>query len=109
MGEAAFCGINDNKLYGDGTWKTFFLVCEYGPGGNVIGELPFSPTTASILGLSSSPCDGALSDSEWLHWERWDAKNYPLPSRYSATSNVGDWRRSLHAVMLLTFLEHVIM
>jgi len=83
--EAALCGV---KGWGDHTsWKTFLLVCEYGPGGNVIGELPFSPTTATILGLSSSPCDGQLTDSEWLHWERSDGLNYPLPAGRGAISS----------------------
>lgn len=106
--EAAFCGINDNQTYGNETWKTFLLVCEYGPGGNVIGELPFSPTTASILGLSSSPCDGPLSDSEWLHWERWDGENYPLPSGHAATSDAGEWQLSLNALGLFVFLDQLI-
>lgn len=95
--EAAFCGQHGNE-----NWKTFLFLCEYGPGGNILGELPFSPTTASILGLSSSPCDGPLSDSELTYWERWDTKNYPLPA-----SDAGDWRRPLHTVVLFLLLMHV--
>eukprot|EP00746_Dinoflagellata_sp_MGD_P068836 gnl/MRDRNA2_/MRDRNA2_28270_c0_seq1.p1 gnl/MRDRNA2_/MRDRNA2_28270_c0~~gnl/MRDRNA2_/MRDRNA2_28270_c0_seq1.p1 ORF type:complete len:291 (+),score=50.84 gnl/MRDRNA2_/MRDRNA2_28270_c0_seq1:96-968(+) len=106
--EAAFCGVNDDQTYGNETWKTFLLVCEYGPGGNVKGELPFSPTTASIAGLSSSPCDGPLTDSEWLHWERWDAEMYPLPSGHSATSNTIEWQPSLIALGFSVFLDRLI-
>ena len=36
----------------------------YGPGGNLLGELPFSPTVARKLGLRPEPCDGALSRAE---------------------------------------------
>merc|ERR1712146_498989 len=105
--EAAFCGINANQTaYGNETWKTFLLVCEYGPGGNVRGALPFSPTTATILGLSSIPCDGPLSDSEWLHWERWDGANYPLPARQTGTSSALDWYRSIHTILLLVVMAN---
>lgn len=103
--EAAFCGFNNNQNDGNENWKTFLLICEYGPGGNVIGELPFSPTTASMLGLSSSPCDGPLSDSEWLHWERWDGKNYPLPVGQAAINGATAWHWSTQA-MVFVFLVH---
>jgi len=102
--EAAFCGVNANQTYGNESWKTFLLVCEYGPGGNVIGELPFSPTTASILGLTSSPCDGPLSDSEWLHWERWDSEHYPLPAGHAATSTASDFHGSICATLLIILI-----
>lgn len=106
--EAAFCGFNSNQTYGNETWKNFLLVCEYGPGGNIKGELPFSPTTASILGLSSSPCDGPLSDSEWLHWERSDGENYPLPVAHTATSRVEDRHCSIRAMVLFVILAHAL-
>jgi hypothetical protein len=44
--------------------STWLLVCEYGPGGNLEGELPFSPTVAAKLGLDPEPCDGPLSPTE---------------------------------------------
>jgi len=73
--EAAFC----EDAASSKPSRSFLLVCEYGPGGNVLGELPFSPTTSTYLDLRPDPCDGPLTDSEWLQWERWDAKHYPLP------------------------------
>ena len=44
------------------------MVCNYGPGGNVQGVLPFSPKTATKLGLQAEPCDGELTDSEDRFW-----------------------------------------
>lgn len=35
---------------------TYIVVCHYGPGGNRVSEVPFSGTTASRLGFSSSSC-----------------------------------------------------
>jgi len=100
--EAALCGV---KGWGDHTsWKTFLLVCEYGPGGNVIGELPFSPTTATILGLSPTPCDGPLTDSEWLIWERSDDLNYPRPLGRGATSSAFGFLGSVRLMSLFVLI-----
>jgi len=35
---------------------TFIAICNYGPGGNIVGRLPFSSTRASALGLAGEPC-----------------------------------------------------
>lgn len=99
--EALFCGASP--------LRAFLLVCEYGPGGNVIGELPFSPTTATILGLSPSPCDGPLSDIEWSHWERSDRLNYPLPAGRGATSSAFGWLCPVHAMSLFALIMHAAM
>eukprot|EP00927_Polykrikos_kofoidii_P062551 TRINITY_DN57362_c0_g1_i1.p1 TRINITY_DN57362_c0_g1~~TRINITY_DN57362_c0_g1_i1.p1 ORF type:complete len:293 (-),score=28.70 TRINITY_DN57362_c0_g1_i1:80-958(-) len=38
--------------------ETFVVVCNYGPGGNIVGSAPFRPDTAAALGLASEPCNG---------------------------------------------------
>lgn len=38
---------------------TFVAVCHYGPGGNIVGELPFASARAAALGLSAEACDGS--------------------------------------------------
>jgi len=35
---------------------TFVAVCQYGPGGNIVGELPFDSHTASRLSLGTTQC-----------------------------------------------------
>lgn len=95
--EAAFC---DNSTQSSVSTRSFMLVCEYGPGGNVIGELPFSPATATHLGLSHEPCDGTLSNQEWQKWERWDAKHYPLPHANGADIALRGQMLLLIAVLL---------
>lgn len=37
--------------------KTFVSVCNYGPGGNIVGSLPFSGACSRGLGLSGEACD----------------------------------------------------
>lgn len=101
--EAAFCDFNNAV---DIPTRSFILVCEYAPGGNVIGELPFSPTTAAHLDLSSDPCDGPLTDLEWLKWERFDAKHYPLPA--GQASSCGFINRPLKLVKLVPLVPLVL-
>lgn len=36
--------------------KTFVVVCNYGPGGNIAGRLPFPGHRALALGLATEPC-----------------------------------------------------
>jgi len=37
--------------------KTFIAVCHYGPGGNIVGDLPFSSSPAVELGMSEQACN----------------------------------------------------
>jgi hypothetical protein len=39
-----------------GASDTFVAVCQYGPGGNLVGEIPFDPQTASRLSLGTTQC-----------------------------------------------------
>jgi hypothetical protein len=49
--------------------ETRLVVCEYGPGGNLMGELPFGPSVATKIGLNPEPCDGPLTNTEWIKYE----------------------------------------
>jgi hypothetical protein len=40
----------------NGASDTFVAVCQYGPGGNIVGEVPFDPQTASRLQLGATQC-----------------------------------------------------
>jgi hypothetical protein len=55
--------------------ETRLVVCEYGPGGNLLGELPFGPSVANRLGLNPEPCDGPLTNTEWVRLEGEDPSN----------------------------------
>jgi pathogenesis-related protein 1 len=37
--------------------ETFVAVCWYGPGGNIVGQVPFTPRGSEQLGFSSQACD----------------------------------------------------
>lgn len=42
--------------------RTFVAVCHYGPGGNIVGRLPFpARRTAEAIGLAGEACDGGSS------------------------------------------------
>jgi len=58
---------------------TDLVVCHYGPGGNIRTHLPFSPTTATFLGLDSVPCDGAMDDAELREWQAVAVDLYGVP------------------------------
>jgi len=105
--EAALCeGIELESAEGGPSrrWDTFLVVCQYGPGGNLPGELPFSPTAAAHLGFpSTDPCDGPLTENEWLKWERWDEIYYPVPSVSAQRRSLEMWRL-LSCAGLVAFL-----
>mmetsp|Transcript_73274 Transcript_73274/g.212231 ORF Transcript_73274/g.212231 Transcript_73274/m.212231 type:complete len:321 (-) Transcript_73274:5-967(-) len=42
--------------------RTFVSVCNYGPGGNIVGNVPFSAACSRGLGLSNQACDEVLHD-----------------------------------------------
>mmetsp|Transcript_111843 Transcript_111843/g.311265 ORF Transcript_111843/g.311265 Transcript_111843/m.311265 type:complete len:334 (-) Transcript_111843:152-1153(-) len=56
--------------------RTFVAVCNYGPGGNVVGRVPFPPNPASMLGLNPVVCTSL--DASMATWPHSGGNVFPL-------------------------------
>eukprot|EP00398_MALV-I-01_sp_L67-1_P000416 gene416-887_t len=85
---------------------TILVVCNYGPGGNVEGMLPFSPTTSEKLGLSAMPCDGELT---WMEERLWTSADAKFASLYQDQNNDQSGSTSLRIgiAMIISLLTHL--
>merc|ERR1719408_904711 len=75
--------------------RTFISVCNYGPGGNIVGRHPFPAVNSKNMGLSSQDCR-MKPKPEPTVWEEIKAEAPKLHS--------GAWQHSLICSTALTFL-----
>mmetsp|Transcript_7078 Transcript_7078/g.17100 ORF Transcript_7078/g.17100 Transcript_7078/m.17100 type:complete len:333 (-) Transcript_7078:7-1005(-) len=86
---------------------TYISICQYGPGGNIVGELPFSSTCAHQVGLGMETC-GQRRYSEHVHKDASlepPGKEGTHDGRLSEHSRADRLRRDAVLVMLGLFIN----
>lgn len=82
--------------------RTFISVCNYGPGGNIVGRHPFPAVNSKKMGLSSQDCR-LKPRPEPTVWDELKEGKVPTGKVHS-----GAWQQTLSFAMVLTSLASVL-